>query len=388
MAYTLTYSLGTITVADTTINSQTSLNLPGRNYAGYGSPVDQNQLSILENFASYPTVGPSNPIPGQTWYNTASGDLNINTSANSTPNWTSIVVNNGNVNIDAGNVSVAGTLTTTDITTGGALLPGTMTGAWSLTSGSTFNMGSAPLTTTNITTGANTTAGSMTGTWTQTAGSSFYSPTLSANVFTANSFTTSTVTATTLTTGAPSTAGTLIGAWTLGPGSSFNFGAANLTTTVITTGAAATPGTMTGTWTLTPGSSLNATYADYAERFEADGEYDAGTVMEMGGEKEITAALGELSEEILGVVSTTAGMTMNSAAGTQKTHPAIAMAGRVPVKVRGVVRKGNRLVSAGDGFARAAKSGEATSFNTIGRSLEDKLTESEGKVLAAVSAKL
>ena len=86
--------------------------------------------------------------------------------------------------------------------------------------------------------------------------------------------------------------------------------------------------------------------------------------------------------------STTAGMTMNSAAGTQKTHPAIAMAGRVPVKVRGVVRKGNRLVSAGGGYARAAKSGEATSFNTIGRSLEDKLTESEGKVLAAVSAKL
>jgi hypothetical protein len=145
---------------------------------------------------------------------------------------------------------------------------------------------------------------------------------------------------------------------------------------------------MTGQWTLTAGSTLNATYADYAERFEADAEYDAGTVMEMGGEKEITAARGELSEEILGVVSTTAGMTMNAAAGSQKTHPAIAMAGRVPVKVRGVVRKGNRLVSAGDGYARAAKSGEATSFNTIGRSLEDKLTECEGKVLAAVSAKL
>lgn len=383
MAYSLTYSLGTITVADTTINSQTSLNLPGRNYAGYGSPVDQNQLSILENFASYPTVGPSNPIPGQVWYDTASGNLNINTSANSTPDWTSVVINSGTVNIDAGNVSVAGTLTTTDITTGGALIPGTMTGAWSLTSGSTFNMGSANLTTTNITTGANTTAGSMTGTWTQTAGSSFYSPTLSANVLTANNFTT-----TTLSTGAPSTAGTLVGAWSVGAGSSFDFGSSPLTTTVLTTGAAATAGTITGTWTLTAGSSLNATYADYAERFEADAEYDAGTVMEMGGEKEITAARGELSEEILGVVSTTAGMTMNAAAGSQKTHPAIAMAGRVPVKVRGVVRKGNRLVSAGDGYARAAKSGEATSFNTIGRSLEDKLTECEGKVLAAVSAKL
>lgn len=388
MAYSLTYSLGTITVADTTINSQTSLNLPGRNYAGYGSPVDQNQLSILENFASYPTVGPSNPIPGQTWFDTASGNFNVNTSANSIPNWTSIVINTGNTNIDAGNVSVTGTLTTDDITTGGALIPGTMTGAWSLTSGSTFNLGSGNLTTTNITTGANTTAGSMTGAWTQTAGSSFYSPTLSANVLTANNFVSSTLTATTLTTGSPSTAGTLIGNWTIGSGSTLDFGSANLTTTNITTGSSATAGSITGNWTLTSGSRLNATYADYAERFEADGEYDAGTVMEMGGEREITAARSELSEEILGVVSTTAGMTMNAAAGSQKTHPAIAMAGRVPVKVRGVVRKGNRLVSAGSGYARAARTGEATAFNTIGRSLEDKLTEGEGKVLAAVSAKL
>ena len=53
MAYTLTYSIGTITVVDSTLNTQTSLSLPGRNYAGYGQPVDQNQISILENFASF-----------------------------------------------------------------------------------------------------------------------------------------------------------------------------------------------------------------------------------------------------------------------------------------------------------------------------------------------
>jgi hypothetical protein len=64
------------------------------------------------------------------------------------------------------------------------------------------------------------------------------------------------------------------------------------------------------------------------------------------------------------------------------------MTGRVPVKVRGAVKKGDRLVSAGKGYARAALKGEANSFNTVGRSLEDKLTDGEGKVLAAVSAKL
>jgi hypothetical protein len=81
-------------------------------------------------------------------------------------------------------------------------------------------------------------------------------------------------------------------------------------------------------------------------------------------------------------------MIMNGAAGTDATHPKIAMTGRVPVKVVGVVRKGDRLVSAGDGIARAAQPGEATVFTSIGRALVDKLTVGKGLVLAAVSAKL
>jgi hypothetical protein len=145
---------------------------------------------------------------------------------------------------------------------------------------------------------------------------------------------------------------------------------------------------MTGQWTLTAGSTLNATYADLAERFESDGEYDAGTVMEMGGDKEITAVRDDASENVLGVISASAGLVMNGAAGTQKTHPTIAMTGRVPVKVSGIIKKGDRLISAGSGRARAAKTGEANSFNTIGRSLENKLVDGDGLVLAAVSAKL
>ena len=63
------------------------------------------------------------------------------------------------------------------------------------------------------------------------------------------------------------------------------------------------------------------------------------------------------------------------------------MTGRVPVKVIGKVCKGDRLVSAGNGLARAAQAGEATSFNVIGRSLENKSTIGEDKVEAIVTIK-
>jgi len=161
-----------------------------------------------------------------------------------------------------------------------------------------------------------------------------------------------------------------------------------ITTPAITTGSAATAGSMTGTWTLTAGSNLQATYADLAERFESDFSYDAGTVVELGGEKEITAVREDASENVFGVISNTAAYLMNGAAGNCSTHPAVALAGRVQVKVFGKIKKGDRLVSAGNGYARAAKKGEANSFNTIGRALENKITEEFGRVLAAVNAKL
>jgi hypothetical protein len=124
-----------------------------------------------------------------------------------------------------------------------------------------------------------------------------------------------------------------------------------------------------------------------AERFEADAEYEPGTVVEIGGDKEVTAVEYELSEDVFGVVSNTAAYLMNSAAGTSKTHPAIAVSGRVQVKVIGKVKKGDRLVSAGKGKARAAKKGEANAFNTIGRALAHKTTDDLGTVEAIVIIK-
>lgn len=132
------------------------------------------------------------------------------------------------------------------------------------------------------------------------------------------------------------------------------------------------------------GLAVSALYADLAERFEADAVYEPGTVVALGGAAEITAVNEELSDSVFGVISTQPGFLMNGKAGTSETHPAVAMTGRVPVKVTGRVKKGDRLVSAGNGLARAAKAGEANSFNVLGRSLENKTTDDVGTVNAVV----
>jgi hypothetical protein len=131
-------------------------------------------------------------------------------------------------------------------------------------------------------------------------------------------------------------------------------------------------------------TATSAQYADLAERFETDAVYEAGTVVELGGIHEITQAVDELTDDVFGVISTNAAYLMNSQAGNNKTHPPVAMNGRVPVKVIGKVKKGDRLVSAGNGFARAASQDEITAFNVIGRSLENKTSNGIGTVEAIV----
>ena len=132
------------------------------------------------------------------------------------------------------------------------------------------------------------------------------------------------------------------------------------------------------------GTAITAQYADLAERFESDHPYDAGTVVKLGGVKEITAAVEELSEDVFGVISKRAAFLMNDAAGSNETHPPVAVNGRVPVKVIGKVQKGDRLVSAGNGYARAAAKNELTPWNVIGRSLQDKNSAEAGVIEAIV----
>lgn len=132
------------------------------------------------------------------------------------------------------------------------------------------------------------------------------------------------------------------------------------------------------------GRATTAQYADLAERFESDAIYEPGTVVELGGDKEITAVSADLSDKVFGVISTEPGFLLNGGAGPNDTHPAVALNGRVPVKVIGIINRGDRLVSAGNGLARAAQIGEATTFNVIGRALESKSTTGISTITAIV----
>ena len=137
--------------------------------------------------------------------------------------------------------------------------------------------------------------------------------------------------------------------------------------TGLTTGANTTAGNITGNWTLTAGSQLTATYADLAEYYEADRHYEPGTVLAFGGDKEVTIA-DSGTTKVAGVVSTNPAYVMNSACLGEHIV-AVALQGRVPCKVRGNIKKGDMLISAGDGFARQ------TPFpvlgTVIGKSLEN-----------------
>ena len=132
------------------------------------------------------------------------------------------------------------------------------------------------------------------------------------------------------------------------------------------------------------GVSLQAQYADLAERFASDSAYPAGTVVALGGVEEITAASDALSEDVFGVISTRAAYLMNSSAGSDATHPPVAVNGRVPVRVVGKIKKGDRLVAAGNGLAKSGSKSEITPWNVIGRSLENKQDDGVGTVEAIV----
>jgi hypothetical protein len=163
------------------------------------------------------------------------------------------------------------------------------------------------------------------------------------------------------------------------------FALGTTTATASTTGdITITTGTLVANLT---GTATAAQYSDVAERFASDSMYEPGTVVALGGAAEITAVAEEASDEVFGVVSGThqAAFMMNGGAGSDETHPYIAMTGRVDVKVIGSVNKGDRLISASmPGYARAATKAECTAFNVIGRALTSKNTSGTGTVLAAV----
>jgi hypothetical protein len=131
MAYTLTYSGNqnppnpngsantTLFVPDGSFAGIGNVTLPGRNFNGYGSPVDQSLLSMLENFASTPT-GPSQAITGQLWYDTGATTLKYNICTSNVANWALFPQMDANGDVTLRNLSLEGNLVVSS--------PGTITG--------------------------------------------------------------------------------------------------------------------------------------------------------------------------------------------------------------------------------------------------------------------
>ena len=105
-----------------------------------------------------------------------------------------------------------------------------------------------------------------------------------------------------------------------------------------------------------------------AEKYVADAAYAPGTVLVFGGSHEVTVNATDADSKVAGVVSTNPGFVMNEGLDAEFAV-AVALTGRVPCFVIGPVRKGDLMVAAGLGRARAEANPRVGTV--IGKALED-----------------
>lgn len=125
------------------------------------------------------------------------------------------------------------------------------------------------------------------------------------------------------------------------------------------------------TTTIFSGTATRARYADLAERYESDRFYNPGTVVVLGGDKEITVSNLRANTAVAGIISNNPAYMMNSEAGSDETHPYVALKGRVYCKVTGKINKGDMLVTSSLlGHAEAWRDGD-NSNSVFARALEN-----------------
>jgi hypothetical protein len=447
MSYTINLTDGTIfaVVADGTINNDSSQTLVGKNYAGYGEFLDENFIRLLENAAN--TSAPGAPLTGQLWYDKTNNVMKvyngttfkvISAATASTSQPTSNV--SGDLWFDTTNDQLKVYNGTSFITIGPAFTSGEGTSGAIVTTitdnvatdhvvvqmyvnntivsifskDATFTPAAAVSGFATIGPGLNMSTTVSNAVFNGTATNADTLDTLNSTSFmrsdaaTSNNTSISVLADTGLYVGADSDGRMFVSGsdvyvsnQTSDGDTLFQVNDGGVTTTVIQIdGATSTVGvrditnlqadgvgnigTSTTAFNTVHAKATSAQYADMAERFHADAEYAPGTIVELGGVNEITLCVEELSSKVFGVVSTQPAYLMNGNAGSNATHPPIAMSGRVPVNVMGFVTKGDRLVSAGNGTARSANLDEITSFNVIGRALQSKTDEGIGSIEAIV----
>ena len=446
MAYTINLTDGTIyaTIADGTINTSSSMILVGKNYAGYGEFLDENFIHLLENGSN--TVAPGAPLVGQLWWDKSASIMKVyngttfktlgSATASATAPTSNVV---GDLWFDTTNQQLKCWNGTSFILIGPAGDPATAevvietiadnlsvdhviirfviesVSLAIMSKDATFTPQLAITGFATIGPGINLSTTVASALFRGTATDSQTLDGLDSTSFMRSDAAATNNTSISITADAGLTVGASNNGRLLASGSdivvrnqtsngdlnlSVNIGGSQTTAvnvdgatgftgvrgiTNLNANAVGNIGSASTYFNTVFATATTALYADVAERFHADETYQPGTVVELGGPNEITISQSDLSENVFGVISTRAAYLMNAGAGTDATHPPVAMTGRVPVRVIGTVRKGDRLVSAGAGLARAARREEITAYNVIGRALRDKTTTEEGTVEAIVT---
>jgi hypothetical protein len=124
------------------------------------------------------------------------------------------------------------------------------------------------------------------------------------------------------------------------------------------------------------GNANTANYADLAEKYSSDDDYQPGTVVMFGGQEEVTASVGTATTKVAGVVSTDPAYLMNAEA----QGVAVALKGRVPCFVVGPVSKGDLLVTSHvPGVARVSDTWIGGAV--IGKAIEDCPIDGEVRII-------
>lgn len=387
MPYILTKTNGTVltTVQDASTDNSTSLTFVGRNYSGYGRPIEENFVKLLENFSN--TKKPSKPIQGQLWFDNTPTKRRL------------MVCYDGSHFRDVSNVPY-GAAAPTNSNTGDLW--------WD-----SLNNQIKVYDSVNDTWTASQPYGGASSSWDfsriedsvsieRDAISGYLGSNLTV-VFSANRY--NTLSSLPINARFPKivsgiilpNADTVTGSSTTSTSTGYllwgtaadalkaqklDVSITKSTSTQYITFVSNTNGTeqlyTTSTFYFEPTTNvLNATaasalYADIAERYEADAIYEPGTVLMHGGKNEVTIAILHATTAVAGIVSTKPAYMMNSEAGSDETHPFIALKGRVPCKICGPVKKGDLLVASGYKPGYATKKQDSDSSNAvIGKALQD-----------------
>ncbi len=387
MPYILKKTNGTTltTVQDASVDNSTSLTFVGRNYSGYGQPIEENFVKLLENFAN--TTAPAKPIQGQLWFN-------------STPNSRRLLVSYDGTNFrDVSNVPYS-TTSPKNATTGDLWwdsinsqlkVYNSVTDTWTASqpnggAGSAWDFGR--ILDTNLVE-QNAIKAVFMGTATLTISNTNYTPDSSVpnfsqfpivkkgiNLAGANPVTGVSSVSTTSGYLLWGTSADALKAQKVDVSASTSTAThyLSLTTSQSGTQAVYTKSNLSynPTTDVLNVTAAQALYADIAERYEADAVYEPGTVLMLGGEKEVTLARLHATTAVAGIVSTKPAYMLNSEAGTDETHPYIALKGRVPCKICGPVKKGDLLVASGYKPGHATKKQDHDSSDAvIGKALQD-----------------